>query len=93
MNQKRYVTNCVDCGDGDAINEMTDNATEIVRRTFIHHVAWADLLELEKALGYADHPKRGLTMAGDWHVRYGKGKFNDKPCVFIVHSAIEYIFV
>lgn len=93
MTPKRYISSCVDCGDGDAITEMTDNATKITRGTFIKNVAWPDLLSLEEDLGYADHPKRGLTMAGDYHVRYHKSKYLGYPCVYIVQSAIEYIFV
>lgn len=93
MKIKRYLTSCVDCGDGDAITEMTDSAVEITRRTFIKHVAWHDLLQLEAELGYAAHPKSGLTMAGDYHVSYCKSTFNDEPCVYVVWSCIEYIFV
>lgn len=93
MATKRYVSSCVDCGDGDAVTEMVDNATEITRRTLTRHVAWSDLLDLEAELGYVDHPKQGLTMAGDYHVRYHKSQYQGHPCVFIVQSAIEYIFV
>jgi len=89
---KRYLTNCV-ASDEKSITDMTDSSTEITRRTFIKHVAWFDLLQLEAELGYTDHPKRGLTMAGDYHVRYHKGTFDSKPCVYIVWSGIEYIFV
>ena len=93
MDIKRYLTNCVVSSNGEAIEEMVDGATQITRRTFIKHVAWPDLLELEASLGYADHYRRGMTMAADWHIRYNKSTYQGKPCVYIVHSAIERIFV
>jgi hypothetical protein len=34
-----------------------------------------------------------LTMKRDWHVGYYRSTFRGKRCVYVVHSAIEYIFV
>lgn len=93
MATKRFLTNCVNSDDGEAIEEMVDNSTDITRRTLTRHIAWSDLLEIEKDLGYEDHPKRGLTMAGDWHVKYAKSTYQGQPCVYFTWSAIEYIFV
>lgn len=32
-------------------------------------------------------------MPHDWHVSYHRSMFRGKPCIYVRHSAIEYIFV
>lgn len=88
---KRYALCCVDAV-GSAIEHMVDDSREITRRTFLKHVDHESLQALEQLLAYARHPSQGLTMAADWHVSYHKSRYRGKPCVYFVHSAIEYIF-
>ncbi len=84
----RYLTNCVQTDDGDAINDMVDSAEDLSREDFLKHVHQGDMGKVEKGLGYGpDFP-----MARDWHVSYHKGKYLGKPVAFFVHSAIEHIF-
>ena len=71
---------------------MIDRAIEVSRRTFLKHVHRDDLGELEALLGYEDHPRRGLTMAGDYHVSYHRSKLHGKTVYYFKHSAIEYVF-
>jgi hypothetical protein len=72
---------------------MVDNEQGITRRTFLKYVDREILTELEYMLGYAQHPKQGLTMAADWHVGYYKSYYWGRPCVFFRWSAMEYVFV
>ena len=88
---KTYLTNC--CGSTERlICDMLDTCTDITRGTFLRHVEKGEIKRVEENLGYFGHPSQGLTMAGDWHVSYHKGKYDGEPCVFFRHSAIEYIF-
>jgi hypothetical protein len=88
MLKMTFETDCTSA-DGQDINDMKDIAGEITRRYFLAHVNRDSLKEMEKALGYS----RDFTMAGDWHVSYYASVYRGKPCIYFVHSAIEYIFV
>lgn len=74
------------------IEEMEDAAREVSRRTFLKHVDPEDRLKLECILGYAKHPKHGLTMAADYAVRYYRAKFKGELCYYVDWSSIFYIF-
>jgi len=67
---------------------LIDDGRSITRRTFLKHVNRAQLRAKEAELGYESHYKRGLTMNGDYHVRYCKYK----GIYFFVHSCIEFVF-
>lgn len=86
-----YLTNCVD-STAEAIGDMLDSSREITRRTFLKYVDRDNMRETELALGYVAHPSQGLTMAGDFHVCYHKGRYRGQRCIFFVWSAIEHIF-
>lgn len=88
----RYSSNCTQSRGSD-IQDLEDNSREITRQTFLGYVDKLSLKELELSLGYAAHPKQGLTMAGDFHVRYYRGVFRGKPSVWIDWSAINFIFL
>lgn len=87
-----FVTNCVNSGDGQAIQDMVVAAKQITRQTFLGYVDRHDLRQQELELSYQLHPRSGLTMAGDWHVSYYRSEYKGRPCVYFRHSAIEYIF-
>jgi hypothetical protein len=72
--------------------DMVDRATDITRRTFLKHVNRDEVRAIERLLGYADHPGRGLTMAGDHHVTYHRSVLRGRRVYYFRHSAIEYIF-
>lgn len=92
MSRFKYLVNCVECDDGNAINDMKNTARQITRETFLKWVDRASLASIERRLGYERWPAHGLTMAGDWHIAYYRGKFQGVPAVFFVWSGIEYIF-
>lgn len=71
---------------------MIDESTDITRRMFLKHVNRDDLRERERQLGYFEHPRQGLTMAGDWHVSYHRSWLHGRQVHYFRHSAIEYVF-
>ncbi len=90
-----FLRTCMSFTKADVhlLDECLEAARDITRRTFLKHVDRDSLRALEKQLGYARHPKQGLTAASDWAVSYSKSFFNGKVCVFMRWSAIEHIFV
>jgi len=85
----RYTTNCTS-SDATSINNMKRRAQEVTYRTFRRHCGNLD--EVAQQMGYALHPARGLMLVNDWHVRYYKSSYRGKPCYYMAHSAIEYIW-
>lgn len=88
----RFETNCVN-STCKLITDMVEQEKPVGRATFLKHVDRDELREIEAGLSYEQHPSRGLTMAGDWHVSYHKSHYDGKPCYYFRHSAIEWIFV
>jgi len=88
--KKRYLTNCVG-SDARSINNMIEASREISYRTFLRYVSLDELLSLFPC--YAKNCREGLTLKNDWHVGYFKSEYRNRPCVYICHSAIEYVFV
>lgn len=87
-----FETNCVSA-NGDDINAMKATGTAISYRTFRKAITPEAYVEIVKALGYSLTAHRGnLTLQKDWHVAYYRGTYLGKPCVYLVWSAIEYIF-
>lgn len=91
MNGMSFITDCI-TSTAAIICPMVDEAQEITRRTFLKHVNRQSLRNTEGWLGYDADPRRGITMAGDYHVSYFKSRYRGNPCIFFVNSAIEYIF-
>ena len=88
--KKHFLTDCVS-SDARSINAMIDSSREITYRTFLRYVSPGELYSLFPA--YARDSREGLTLKNDWHVRYFKSVYRGKECVYIRHSAIEYVFV
>jgi hypothetical protein len=75
MTTFQFHSTCVDwsrrdCDAGGGLHDMIDASVNITRRTMLRAVGAKQLHEIEAKLGYSNHPKRGLTMAGDYHVSY-----------------------
>ena len=89
-----YYNNCVNWPRKDVpdLIDLVDEAIDITRQTFLAHVDRDDLRQVEEELGYALHPKQGLTMAGDYHVGYYRSKYRGKRRYFFKWSGIEYVF-
>lgn len=95
-----YLTNCVSCGDGDAISEMVEQAEQITWKTLLRHVPFDEIREVFPTYSYhKEHynPKTGeivmsKSIKDDWAVSFWKSSFRKKLCYYIDHSGIEYIF-
>jgi hypothetical protein len=74
------------------LNSLIDGKQWITRKTFLKHVDRQDLRKVEDSLGYESHPIKGLTMAGESHVKYFKSKHHGEIVYGFDHSAIEYVF-
>jgi len=80
--KKSLIGSCVNLS-GRLITEMTGRGREIKYNTFIRHIDTSDLVE------FGTCP----TVKNDYHVRFYSSKYDGKPCVYMVHSAIEYVWV
>lgn len=103
----RYETCCVSADGGD-ISDMVDQAQDVSYDQFMRNVPVAEIFQSGIGYGYYWTPaqavvagvdyhevarNRPLTLKKDWHVSYHRSVFQGKPCYFMVHSAIEYVFV
>lgn len=89
MSRFSYLTCCVN-STAQLIDGMTESAQPISLATFKRRVDWWDWAESQ---GYSRTSREGLILAKDWHVAFFKSKYDGRPCYYVVHSAIEYIFV
>jgi hypothetical protein len=92
-----FYSSCVEWPSDDVNEEgglisLIGDSRDITRKTFLSKVDKAELANIESNLGYVAHPKQGLTMAGDWHVRYFVSKLHGARVYGFVHSAIEFVF-
>jgi hypothetical protein len=89
---KKYITNCVN-STAKALDPMLEKAREINFSEFVKEI---DTTELQCLFPYYDwkgnNIKSGLKFEDDWAVSYWRSFFNKKPCVYVCHSCIEYIF-
>jgi hypothetical protein len=84
-----FIGTCVGLRFRD-LQAYDDSEREITYRTFRKHVGADVIREINENIGY---PGPGvLTLASDYHVRYGKGKWKGKPAVCMHHSAIHHIW-
>lgn len=89
-----YVGCCVDLKGRD-ITEMCDGATEVSYQTIRKRLGKA-LMKFAASMGYETRPgrsRRGIFLSNDYHVSYYKSRYKGKPCYYIVHSLIEYVFI
>ena len=88
---KFYLSeNCVSA-KGELIRTMVDCSVDVSYSTIRKHCV--DLKEFEESLGYVRNPKKGLTIWDDYAVSFHRSKYKGKRCYYIVHSAIEYIWM
>ena len=96
MNRMRYLTNCVEVGMSELehLQAMQDEGREVTLATGRRHCDPADFRAFERRMGYDTGGERGgLRLKDDWHVGYFKSTWKGRPCYYIVHSAIEHIWV
>lgn len=85
-----YETSCVN-STAELINALSISAKEVSYRTVLKHceglLDWADGFNV-----YSRRSDCGLTLKEDWHVTYHKGTYDGRPCYYVQHSGIEYIW-
>jgi len=84
-----YLTCCVN-STYELISDLQDSAVDISYKTFRKYAEGLD--EWAKSMGYEARSNQGLTLKNDFMVGYYKGVYSGKPCVFLTHSSIEYIW-
>jgi len=87
----RYVGNCTDGTTEPHLEDMMDKAKQITFRTFAKAVG----LDSIRAI-FGDYQwgrGKDLRMKNDPYVTYYRSVYNGKPCYYVRHSGIEYIFV
>jgi hypothetical protein len=85
-----YETNCVDA-KGEDIEKMVDLSTEITWDEFKKNVSIDEIKYLFGGV-YDYGGGSGLKIQNDYAVSFHKSKYRGKPCYYIDHSSIEYIF-
>jgi|GEM_PF-2083100 len=88
----KYVGNCTTL-PGEHVEKMVDQAKPIEYEYFLRVVSREDLKQLFPRYRWHRGWDTGLRLKDDWAVRFYSSTFKGKPCVFIDHSAIEYVFV
>lgn len=88
----KYETCCVE-STANAIDAMTEAAKEVSYQTFRKAVGGAEVDRWASHMGYdVGNQRGGLRLSKDWAVSFHQSTYNDVPCYYVVHSAIEYIF-
>ncbi len=91
MKKYHYHTSCVN-STAPLIDAMVDAATTVTYRTFRQHCEGVD--DWASGMGYdVGNEKGGLRLCNDWSVSFHRSKYNGRPCYYICHSCIEYIWV
>lgn len=90
----RFFSDCVNWPEGqvDDLKAMIYASETISRTTFLKSVDPGEMKDIEQQLGYERDPRRGLTMAKDWHVTYYRSTLRGCPAVYFKWSAIEHVF-
>lgn len=89
MNKFRYETCCVEA-TGRNINDMVhhDNQRDITYGTFVKKIGGVgEVNQLCDGL-YGRH----FPLKNDHYVTYASSYYRGRRCVYMTHSAIEYIF-
>ena len=100
MNHDYYYHTCCVHSTARAINNMVDDAQDITWETFRKHVHWSEVKRIFRDYSYRRENfmdngewNIGFHIKDDWAVSFCKSKYKGKPCYYIVHSGIEYIFL
>lgn len=88
----QYAGCCIN-STAQAIDAMTDAAREITYRTFRKTIGGEQVDEIAAQMKYdTGHERGGLRLSQDWYVSFHKSTYRGRPCVYMRHSAIEYIW-
>lgn len=82
-----YHCSCVE-SLGEDINAMREKHTAISYKTFLKY---CDVKDWARDAGYGRDT--GLALGRDWMVAFYKSTFRGVPCYYLVHSAIEHVWL
>jgi hypothetical protein len=88
---KKYTTNCVN-SSATALEAMLERAEEISFEEFAREIDTTELRRLFPHYDWAGSTPGGLRLRDDYMVSCWRSRFKGRPCVFVCHSCIEYIF-
>ena len=71
---------------------MIDTAREITYETLLRHVSTDELASVFPDYEWGRGKRDGLKLKDDYAVSFYSSTYRGKPCVYVCHSAIEYIF-
>lgn len=86
----RYHTNCTEAPVQPLI-AMIGKARRINYRTLLHYVLVQELAAVFPS--YEWGAGDGLRLKDDYAVSFYRSVYRGRPCVYVCHSAIKYIFV
>lgn len=83
-----FKTTCVN-STAERIERMTENAKKVTYNELAKAIG-----EIELKIIFPTYKwnGKGLELKNDYAVSFYKSKYMGKPCYYIVHSMIEYIF-
>lgn len=81
-----YNTNCVN-STAKLIDNMIDKSVEITAPE-LSKIIGKPLIDIQMKIGYGDW----MSIDDDWAVRFYKSTYDGKNCVYILWSAIEWIY-
>lgn len=82
--KKMFIGSCVSL-NGNACSEMVENAKPITYETLTSQI-YGGRQQLNEMFGTVPH------ISKDWSVGFYSSKYNGVKCVYVQHSAIEYVF-
>lgn len=85
-----YATACLN-STHELITKMVEQEKKVSLSTIKKHCQGVS--DWAQQVGYETDKRRGLTLEQESHVGYYKSVYDSKPCYFIRHSAVEYIWV
>lgn len=88
-----YVTSCVE-SNNQSITDMIESPVEeeVSYEEFMSNVSRDEIKSLFPIYDWEEGTD-GFTLQNDYHVSYHKSKFEGYDCYYMVHSAIEWVFI
>ena len=88
-----FLTTC-ESASATSIQDMTDRRKEITYATAAKHISTKALQDIFPFYTWGRFgDDNGLRMKDDYAVGYYRSWYRGTRCIYIVYSAIEYIFV
>ncbi len=88
-----FYSSCVNI-PRDQVNDLRDMIEAGKTISYSAFVKYVPVQELSEMMPfYSWGHEKGLHLSKDWAVQYERSTFRGQPCVYMTHSAIEYIWI